>query len=939
MKKALSIILSAVMLLTTLGIGFTAYADMLEEKAIDNFIDNSCKTIRKYDSDKEFISKDENVSVYNSEKNENFQTCRLIVKSASAFNDFGAIEHIKGFMDFHILQYENESNTENAYKSLLTEKNVLSVNIDKIVSPVQVDEEESDTSTDVFPESSNGHLCDWATERTQSAQINEYIKKNNISLTDLTVGVIDTGVDYNHEFLKDRIVRTNFNFTTDGNDNDELDLIDGHGTATSSVVVDNTPDSVSVAVYRVLDDEGDNSIVGICAGILQAISDNVDIISMSIAFADENGLTKSACKLAYEKDIPIVCSSGNEGRNIIAWNYSPAKFETAITVGATSRANRICSWSNNGLYIDFVVPGEDVNVAVPNNKYDVWSGTSFATPCVAGIIALIKTANIDYSYDKIEKILKQSTIFSLNVYVNNEIYTDENSNRETIYNFKKTQYPYTIDCPFKQNGYGLIQLNEIFKINIPDTPKCNYKSGNYTNEINIELKSDLPIYYTLDGSYPTTSSTLYTEPIAINKDTDLRCVAYDETATLKYSRELECEYQIFQVGTENMFEIDEAGCITKYNSDTNLTNLSVPSEIKGITVKTFASQVFNDGIISKIIFPQTLEEIPQKAFYENTNLYYVNTGGAKAIQNQAFYNCRSSLHTLDMPNVEEIVGSAFKSCFGVFNYNFKINAPKLKCIQREGFYNCNLSIVAPLLETLYDLSFYYCSMIEATFPNLTTVKKTGVIGKAPFMNCAIFILDLPNLENIECNYIANGDNGIQYINTPRFSGKISDDYNYEFLNYYNISKKAADKNKINYYDIDSLGGSIRVTDAGLRFGFSYDESQNSTVQEYGFVYTNQSIDHTLLTCDNVDNKSIIKFKANNRKTKGNITSFNLVLTSVPKSAYDMDITARAYVKVDGMYFYSEPLTRSFNQVANAVLADEEIDQNTKDKLNNLLKKV
>ena len=106
MKKALSIILSAVMLLTTLGIGFTAYADMLEEKAIDNFIDNSCKTIRKYDSDKEFISKDENVSVYNSEKNENFQTCRLIVKSASAFNDFGAIEHIKGFMDFHILQYE-----------------------------------------------------------------------------------------------------------------------------------------------------------------------------------------------------------------------------------------------------------------------------------------------------------------------------------------------------------------------------------------------------------------------------------------------------------------------------------------------------------------------------------------------------------------------------------------------------------------------------------------------------------------------------------------------------------------------------------------------------------------------------------------------------------------------------------------------------------------
>ena len=64
-----------------------------------------------------------------------------------------------------------------------------------------------------------------------------------------------------------------------------------------------------------------------------------------------------------------------------------------------------------------------------------------------------------------------------------------------------------------------------------------------------------------------------------------------------------------------------------------------------------------------------------------------------------------------------------------------------------------------------------------------------------------------------------------------------------------------------------------------------------------------------------------------------------MFTGVPKSAYDMDITARAYVKVDGMYFYSDTLTRSFNQVANAVLADEEIDQNTKDKLNDLLKEI
>ena len=61
-----------------------------------------------------------------------------------------------------------------------------------------------------------------------------------------------------------------------------------------------------------------------------------------------------------------------------------------------------------------------------------------------------------------------------------------------------------------------------------------------------------------------------------------------------------------------------------------------------------------------------------------------------------------------------------------------------------------------------------------------------------------------------------------------------------------------------------------------------------------------------------------------------------MLTSVPKSAYDMDITARAYVKVDGMYFYSNTLKGAFGEVANLVLADDEIDQNTKNAVNKLL---
>lgn len=620
MKKTLSIIMSATMMLTTLSIGFTAYADVIEEKAIDNFIENTCDVIKEYDKNKSFISEYENVSAYSSDSNEDFQTCRLIVKADGAFDDFGAVEHIKGFEDFHILQYENESDAETAYNSLLAEKNVLSVNADKIVLPTQAEEEEVDTSTDVFPESSNGHLCDWATERTQSAQVNEYIKKDNIPLTDITVGVVDTGVDYNHEFLQGRIIRTYFNSSSDGDKNDEFDSPEGHGTATSSVIVDNTPDSVSVAVYRVYNDDDDNTISGICAGILKAINDGVDIINISSAFWDEDDLTKSSVNYADEKGIPIVCCSGNSGWDIVCWHYSPANINTTISVAATSKKNRICYWSNTGLNVDLSAPGEDINIAFPNNRYDVWDGTSFSSPCVAAAIAVIKSVHYDYSYDKIENMLKE-TALPLEVYSDNSILDVDN------FKLIKEQY--------NEYGEGLIQLGAALGFDSIPSPQMNYDSGNYTDEIKVEIKSDYSVYYTLDGTYPTASSELYTAPIAITEDTDLRAIAYDESSLLKYSSETECEYQIFQTGTDDMFEIDENGCITAYSGD--IENLLVPDIISGIEVKAFSREIFSDGIITKLILPNTINEIPNGAFANNDRLQYINTGGASSIQQSAFY--------------------------------------------------------------------------------------------------------------------------------------------------------------------------------------------------------------------------------------------------------------------------------------------------------------
>lgn len=124
----------------------------------------------------------------------------------------------------------------------------------------------------------------------------------------------------------------------------------------------------------------------------------------------------------------------------------------------------------------------------------------------------------------------------------------------------------------------------------------------------------------------------------------------------------------------------------------------------------------------------------------------------------------------------------------------------------------------------------------------------------------------------------------------------------------------------------------------LRFGFSFYDTKNKNVEEFGFIYSDSSTDNKLLTAYNADGKTIYNMSAPNRiRHDDGVTTYNLVFTDIPESAYDFNISARAYVKINGKYFYSDILTRSFSQVAQAVLADNDIDSNTKETIRNMLK--
>ena len=333
------------------------------------------------------------------------------------------------------------------------------------------------------------------------------------------------------------------------------------------------------------------------------------------------------------------------------------------------------------------------------------------------------------------------------------------------------------------------------------------------------------------------------------------------------------------------------------------------------------------------------------------------------IPEQTFMYCYM-LSDINMPKVEQIGYQAFYDTYSLGNIQFD----SLKVLGDEVFVNSSISALsAPELETIGNKVFPYFDTMWDTYsanPSLKVLyapKLTTLTDESLAYTSGLTELDLPNLKTIGENALY--ESGVNYLYAPELetaeslpvtenavvvvSDKLTnctyvptdtsitiqgdkDSYGEEY----------ADANNLEFIDMNDMGGSIRVTDAGLRFGYSFYDTQKKEVEEYGFVYAAGEQDRNELTVEQIDNESVLQLTAYNRLThEDETTTFNLVFTDIPQASYDMEVTARAYVKIDGKYFYSDVTTRSFNQVANAVLADDEIDQNTKNTLTKLYEEV
>ncbi len=242
------------------------------------------------------------------------------------------------------------------------------------------------------------------------------------------VAVLDTGYNYLHPELSSSYLG--------GKDfvNDDEDPVDdnGHGShvagiITSDGIVDSKSKGVApdakILVGKVLDKNGGGYFSDVVAGIYWAVDGadltygtqddfGVDAINLSLGtgypylygkFCDNvlPDLT-NAIKYAVSKNVAVVSASGNSGNSGVS---IPGCISYATTVGAVNNKDRVANFSGRGDAVDISAPGVSIYSTILGISYASWSGTSMATPMIAGVVALIKSAHPDYTQSQVENNL------------------------------------------------------------------------------------------------------------------------------------------------------------------------------------------------------------------------------------------------------------------------------------------------------------------------------------------------------------------------------------------------------------------------------------------------------------------------------------------------------------------------------------------------------
>lgn len=326
----------------------------------------------------------------------------------------------------------------------------------------------------------------------------------------IRIAIIDTGIDGTHQDLQGAVV--------DGTDLSGMGSPDGqtpvggdrrHGTMVASLaagrgnngsngVIGSAPEAQLLSLSMSFGGGSISPDDQIAKAVRWAVDNGADIISLSLTrnTRDWPESWDSAFGYAFDNDVVVIAAAGNRGSGTEAVG-APATMPGVLTVGGVNRAGVASTQaSSQGITIGVMAPSEGLVGAVPGGGYVAWSGTSGATPIVAGIAALVRAAH--------------PTLDAANV----------------INRIIQTARPVTDTVPDPLYGYGLVNAYDAITADVPLVTENPLGSLEEWIVIHREQEGN-PIVVPLGPGAPDESSTEgFAEASPAQPDTAMMLVPY-----------------------------------------------------------------------------------------------------------------------------------------------------------------------------------------------------------------------------------------------------------------------------------------------------------------------------------------------------------------------------------------------------------------------------
>lgn len=228
--------------------------------------------------------------------------------------------------------------------------------------------------------------------------------------SDVIIAILDSGVDSNHPDLAAKII-DGYNFCDDNADTSD---VYGHGTAVAGAAAALSNNGTGVAApaceslimpIRVSDTSGYANITTISRGLIWAVDHGARVMNLSFGGVAASSTIRNAAQYVVNNGGLVVAAAGN-----CACLDGTAETPYIISVSATDRYDNLALFSSRGEYVDVSAPGQSILSTLRGGSYSSVSGTSFASPVTAGIIALMWSVNPDLTWVGIRDLLEGTAV-------------------------------------------------------------------------------------------------------------------------------------------------------------------------------------------------------------------------------------------------------------------------------------------------------------------------------------------------------------------------------------------------------------------------------------------------------------------------------------------------------------------------------------------------